>query len=78
MLSLLYTSRDIKAGEELRFDYNPNQDPKSPEDIAIKCCCGSPECRGYVFTFIRQRRQRAQVGRVLGSGLSSVMDLPAT
>jgi hypothetical protein len=62
MLSLMYSVRDIKAGEELRFDYNPNQEAERPEDIAITCCCGSKECRGFVFTYIRQHRQNTQVG----------------
>jgi hypothetical protein len=40
----LFTLRDVKAGEELTFDYNYD---KSRKD-AKPCLCGEPQCRGWI------------------------------
>ena len=38
---MVFSSRDIKAGEEITYDY------KFPvEDGSLKCTCGAPNCIG--------------------------------
>jgi [histone H3]-lysine4 N-trimethyltransferase SETD1 len=40
---LIYALRDIKAGEEITYDY------KFPiEDGSVKCTCGAPNCIGIL------------------------------
>jgi SET domain-containing protein len=39
---LLYATRDIAAGDELTIDY------AWPADVAVRCLCGSSDCRGWV------------------------------
>jgi SET domain-containing protein len=34
--------RDIRAGEEISYDY------AFPADLAEPCLCGSPKCRGFI------------------------------
>lgn len=41
----LLALRDIKAGEELTYDYALME--SSPE-YRIRCLCGSKECRGFL------------------------------
>ncbi|KIY62931.1 SET domain-containing protein [Cylindrobasidium torrendii FP15055 ss-10] len=45
-----FANRDIPAGEELTFDYNPKQrkDEDEDENAQMKCYCGTASCRGYV------------------------------
>ena len=38
----LYAWRDIAAGEEITYDY------EFPAELAEPCCCGSPQCRGWI------------------------------
>lgn len=46
------TLRDIRAGEELFFDYSTSEnDPH----WSMMCLCGSPKCRGAVTGFSRLR-----------------------
>ena len=40
---VLFTTRDIAAGEELLYDYMFA--PERPDDC-IPCHCGAPKCRG--------------------------------
>lgn len=40
----IFTSRTIKAGEELTFDYKFERYGA----IAQKCYCGEPRCKGYI------------------------------
>eukprot|EP01138_Halocafeteria_seosinensis_P001851 gb/GECG01001894.1/.p1 GENE.gb/GECG01001894.1/~~gb/GECG01001894.1/.p1 ORF type:complete len:725 (+),score=86.36 gb/GECG01001894.1/:1-2175(+) len=42
----LFTCRDIKAGEELAYDYQFSHFTDSP----FQCRCGAPTCRGYLTT----------------------------
>jgi SET domain-containing protein len=35
-------SRHIRAGEEISYDY------AFPQDLAERCSCGTPSCRGYI------------------------------
>lgn len=43
---ILFSTREIQAGEELTFDYNCY--PLST-DKELKCACGEPECRGFIY-----------------------------
>jgi histone-lysine N-methyltransferase SETD1 len=40
---VIYSKRDIQAGEEVTYDY---KFPIEPEEMKIKCLCGSSKCRG--------------------------------
>lgn len=40
---VIYSKRDIQAGEEVTYDY---KFPIEPDELKIKCLCGSPKCRG--------------------------------
>lgn len=42
---VLVAIKDINPCEELTYDYKL---PYEPEDKAIKCLCGSPNCRGWL------------------------------
>ncbi|OCF38889.1 hypothetical protein I317_07338 [Kwoniella heveanensis CBS 569] len=46
----MWASRDIKAGEELFYDYNfESFDVAAQSDeLRTKCCCGAPNCIGYL------------------------------
>lgn len=43
---ILFSTREIEAGEELTFDYNCY--PLST-DKELKCACGESECRGFIY-----------------------------
>ena len=45
---ILIALRDIKANEEIRFDYAMTETAISQK---IKCLCGEKECRGYITGF---------------------------
>lgn len=40
---VIYSKRDIQAGEEVTYDY---KFPIEPDELKVKCLCGSPKCRG--------------------------------
>ena len=42
---VIYSKRDIQAGEEVTYDY---KFPIEPDELKVKCLCGSPKCRGYL------------------------------
>lgn len=63
MLTLICTKQPIKAGTELTFDYNTDQQVEREEDIAVPCKCGAADCRGFVISFIHPRRAPKQVRR---------------
>jgi hypothetical protein len=42
---VLYSTRDVDAGEELTYDYQFA--PDAPEN-AVPCACGAPACRGTI------------------------------
>ncbi|KAJ2342339.1 hypothetical protein IWW50_005927 [Coemansia erecta] len=41
-----FAARDIAAGEELTFDYNPSAEPGA---AMFACACGAPTCRGNIL-----------------------------
>jgi hypothetical protein len=43
---MLVALRDIHAGEEITFHYLDHPVPASPWNF--KCCCGSPNCLGWI------------------------------
>ncbi|EED24167.1 histone-lysine N-methyltransferase Clr4 [Talaromyces stipitatus ATCC 10500] len=46
-----FAGRDIPAGTELTFDYNPGWSPdmSSDDPNAVKCLCGEAQCRGQLW-----------------------------
>jgi hypothetical protein len=48
LLALLETLRDVRAGEELTFDYKPSskswKGPGKPQGL-LECKCGAHNCR---------------------------------
>lgn len=65
----LYAIRDIAAGEELVWDYNLYDD----EDPA-PCHCGSPKCRGTMYSrewMARMRRKEARQKKAAQLNLQS-------
>lgn len=66
----IFALRDIAAGEELLWDYNLYDD----EDPA-PCHCGSPKCRGTMYSedWIRTLKRRAarRLKRAQAEGISS-------
>lgn len=44
----LFTNKDIKAGEELTFDYGYENDGGNEKNGCTKCLCGSKNCRGFL------------------------------
>lgn len=40
---VIYSKRDIQAGEEVTYDY---KFPIEPEELKVKCLCGAAKCRG--------------------------------
>ncbi|KAJ1966532.1 hypothetical protein GGI12_000030 [Dipsacomyces acuminosporus] len=42
-----FASRDIKVGEELTFDYNPDAGSDTGK---FRCHCGSKNCRNFIFS----------------------------
>jgi uncharacterized protein len=61
----IFALRDIAAGEELLWDYNLYDD----EDPA-PCHCGSPKCRGTMYSedWIRKLKRRAARKQKNGNG----------
>ena len=45
------TIRDVKAGEELGYDYQIGREKDDPENVdeIYACRCGSPKCRGTML-----------------------------
>ncbi|KAJ5915637.1 hypothetical protein N7466_011570 [Penicillium verhagenii] len=51
-----FALRDIPAGTELTFDYNPFWDgSKIIDPHAVKCLCGEKECRGQLWPNARKQ-----------------------
>jgi len=48
-----FTLRDIRRGEELTFNYKPNQENYAPSSstIWLRCMCGKPSCKKFVFFY---------------------------
>ncbi len=44
----LVALRDLRAGEEIRFDYSTTMDE---DHWTLECRCGSPNCRGLIGDF---------------------------
>ena len=53
--------RDIRAGEELLYDYGYERDgDETPEDEALYLChCGAPACRGTILVPLAPAARRA-------------------
>jgi hypothetical protein len=54
----IFALRDISAGEELLWDYNLYDD-----ETPAPCDCGSPKCRGTMYSrewMAKMRRQQAR------------------
>lgn len=50
-----FALRDIPAGTELTFDYNPSWDgSKKIDPHAVKCLCGEKKCRGQLWPNARK------------------------
>ena len=43
---VIYAKKDIKVGEELCYDYKFSLE--DDESKRIPCCCGAPECKGFM------------------------------
>lgn len=43
---VIYAKKEIKVGEELCYDYKFSLE--EDEKKRITCCCGSPECKGFM------------------------------
>jgi SET domain-containing protein len=56
------TIRDIQPGEELTFNYG--YDLEDYRDHP--CCCGTPECVGFIVgeEYFEQVRKQADVGKL--------------
>lgn len=55
-----FALRDIPAGTELTFDYNPTwssekDDNDNDDPVAVKCRCGEEQCRGQLWPNARQK-----------------------
>ncbi len=48
--TLFFALRRILKGEELTIDYGFDPDDSGEEDVAHVCYCGSPLCRGTMYT----------------------------
>jgi uncharacterized protein len=60
----LYALRNIAAGEELVWDYNLYDD-----DEPAPCRCGSPKCRGTMYSrewIAKMRRKEARKRKAAG------------
>lgn len=49
----LFALRDIRAGEELSYDYNPSSrvienETRQTTNDRVACLCGSSSCRGFL------------------------------
>ena len=56
---MLFTLRDIAAGEEILYDYMFA--PEHPDDV-IPCDCGAPKCRGTLNIQVPNRGTAAAAG----------------
>ncbi|OQE25417.1 hypothetical protein PENSTE_c006G01808 [Penicillium steckii] len=55
-----FALRDIPAGEELTFDYNPGFNKKEKKAAgAVKCLCGDAKCRGQLWPNARKQQNRS-------------------
>jgi SET domain-containing protein len=54
--------RNIKAGEELNYDYGPDRRPEVHQELKAEylCLCGAKKCRG---TMLAPRTSRPRRGR---------------
>lgn len=43
-----FAIRDVEANEELCIDYSPGRHGDKLQRV-IKCFCGSPQCKGWLF-----------------------------
>lgn len=58
-----FALRDIPAGEELTFDYNPGANRKEKKFAgAVKCLCGDAKCRGQLWPNARKQQNRPSAG----------------
>jgi uncharacterized protein len=64
------TVRDVKAGEELGYDYQIGREKDDPENVdeIYACRCGSPKCRGTMLwppkrPSPRKRRKKKVAGK---------------
>lgn len=54
-----FALRDIPAGTELTFDYNPGWDGTNKFDpSAVRCLCGEEKCRGQLWPNARKTGQK--------------------
>ena len=54
---VIYAKKDIKVGEELCYDYKFSLE--EDESKRIPCCCGAPECRGFMNWVSSSRRSNS-------------------
>lgn len=55
-----FAIRDIPAGTELTFDYNPGWNGSTKYDPdAVPCLCGERKCRGQLWPNARKQGQKA-------------------
>jgi SET domain-containing protein len=61
----IVATRDIAAGEELTYEYNLHDS----DDDDANCYCGTPKCRGTMFSDeevkrrARRERRKARAGK---------------
>lgn len=56
----LVARTDIKAGEELSFDYNTTEEDLVAQGCAFQCRCGAANCRGEIrgFRYLSEQQKR--------------------
>jgi len=42
---VIYSKCDIRVGDEIVYDYKFDEEP---DELKIRCLCGSPKCRGFL------------------------------
>ncbi len=59
------TIRDVKAGEELGYDYQIGREKDDPENVdeVYACRCGSPKCRGTMLWPAKRPQPRKKKAR---------------
>lgn len=66
-----FARRDIPAGTELTFDYNPGFDKKQKmASDAVKCLCGAKKCRGQLWPNARKQQQKSTSSDTRGTSSS--------
>ena len=53
------TVRDVAAGEELTYEYNLHDSDEDNQD----CYCGTPDCRGTMFSDLELKRRARKAKR---------------